>query len=253
MNILWISGIIKINLKEKSLRPLVIIAVFNPAIYFIGETFGISNTTASESGIFLACIPVASLVASTLILNKKPSGWQVTGIFITLIGVVMTVLAVGISSSLSITGYGFLGMAVLFYALYSVYVDKAANYTGIEITYIMLVVGAVIFMMLAFVTSIAKGNTYELITLPVTDKWFCISVVYQGIGCSVIAFILANLAIAKIGVNRTSSFIGVSTVVSVAAGALILKEQLTAVQIAGAAVIILGVYVANSRKSSLRS
>lgn len=60
MSILAGTGFIKIRLKGRSVKPLLWIALFSPRIYFIGETFGISHTTASESGAFLACIPVAS-------------------------------------------------------------------------------------------------------------------------------------------------------------------------------------------------
>ena len=62
-------------------------------------------------------------------------------------------------------------------------------------------------------------------------------------------FFLSNVAIARIGVNRTSSFIGVATVVSIIAGALILKEQFTVFQVVGAVLIIIGVYTANARKT----
>lgn len=61
-------------------------------------------------------------------------------------------------------------------------------------------------------------------------------------------FFLANMAIAKIGVNRTSSFIGVATVVSMIAGSLLLHESFTMWQIAGAVIILVGVYTANSGK-----
>ena len=67
------------------MKPLLLVALFSPCIYFIAETIGISNTTSSESGVFLACIPVISLIASTLILKKKPAKIQVAGISITLI------------------------------------------------------------------------------------------------------------------------------------------------------------------------
>lgn len=53
--------------------------------------------------------------------------------------------------------------------------------------------------------------------------------------------------IVKIGVNRTSSFIGVATVVSIITGAVILHETFTMYQIIGAIVIIIGVYVANAK------
>ena len=249
MSLFVVLGIIKVNLKRKSLKPLLLVALFSPVIYFIGETIGISNTTASESGIFLACIPLASLIASTVILHKKPTRLQVTGILITLGGVLVTVLAVGISSSFSITGYIFLMVAVVSYALYCVFVDKAPDYAGIEITYMMLVAGAVVFVILAFIEAAIGNDVKNLITLPIRNKDFLVAVLYQSLGCSVLAFFLSNVAIARIGVNRTSSFIGVATVVSIIAGALILKEQFTVFQVVGAVLIIIGVYTANARKT----
>ena len=240
-------GIIKIDLRGKSLRPLIAVALFSPVIYFTGETFGISNTTASESGAFLACIPVMSLIASSLILKKKPLRIQVIGILITLAGVLVTVFAVGISSSLSIIGYAALLIAVISYALYSVFVEKAEGYTGEEITFVMLFAGAILFVIMALIESISAGNLEGLLKLPFINSSFLIACIYQGIGCSVLAFFLSNVAIAKIGVNRTSSFIGIATAVSIVAGVLILKEPFTAFQVVGVVLIVAGVYIANSR------
>ena len=108
MSLLIALGVFKIHLKEKRLKPLLLIVICSPVIYFIGETIGIQKTTASESGVFLACIPVASLIASAAILHKKPAPLQLTGILITLAGVLVTVFAVNTSSSFSLTGYAFL-------------------------------------------------------------------------------------------------------------------------------------------------
>ena len=200
---------------------------------------------------FLACIPVVSLAASTLVLKKKPSKIQIAGILITLIGVIITVLVVSASSSLSIIGYTSLLIAVVSYAAYSVSVEKASCFTEAEITYSMLVFGAVLFVFLALADALMNGNIAELAMLPFTDMSFLSAVLYQGLGCSILAFFLSNAAISRIGVNRTSSFIGVSTVVSILAGAIFLHEDFSGYQMAGAAIIIAGVYIANSgRKDS---
>ena len=53
-------------------------------------------------------------------------------------------------------------------------------------------------------------------------------------------YFLSNAAIAKIEVNRTSSFIGVSTIVSILTGVIVLKEAVSVFQLLGAAVIIAG-------------
>lgn len=241
------AGLISINLKGKPIRPLLVIGLFSPVIYFIGETVGITLTTASESGAFLACIPVGALIASTVILHKKPSRLQTLGILVTLSGVLVTVFAVGAASSLSIPGYLMLLTAVIAYALYSVSVEKAEAYTGAEITFAMLASGAAVFGLLALAEATIKGTLGSLALMPFTSQSFLIAILYQGIGCSVLAFFLSNIAIARIGVNRAASFIGIATVVSIAAGVLLLHERFSTVQAVGALLIIAGVYIANAK------
>lgn len=240
---------IPVRLKGRRLGPLLRVALFCPCLYFIGETVGIRETTVTESGVFLACVPALSLLASTVILKKKPTKRQIIGILVTFLGVMTTVVAVGLSSSLSPVGYAALMLAVVAYALYSVFVDLAADYTGAEITYVMLCSGAAFYGLLALGEAAAHGALSELLTLPARSGTFLAAVLYQGIGCSVAAFFLSNAAIAKIGVNKTSSFIGVSTIVSILAGALALGEPLSVGQIVGAAVIVAGVYTANASAS----
>lgn len=245
MSALVLVGILHVDLRGKPLKPLLLVSLFNPVLYFVGETAGISHTSASESGVFLACIPVVSLLASTWILKKRPSRQQVVGILITLVGVVLTVIAAGTQTSLSIMGYAFLLLAVGTYALYSVFVEKAAAYTGIEMTYLMLAAGAFVFSVLALIEAARQAEVGTLLRLPLMNGKFLEAVLYQSIGSSVIALFLSNFAIAEMGVNRTSSFIGISTVVSIVAGVLVLGEPFNGYQFLGAVVIILGVYIAN--------
>ena len=250
MAILVATRVVKVNLRGKALRPLLLVALFSPCLYFIGETVGISHTTASESGVFLAGIPIASLIASTLLLKKKPTKLQATGILVTLVGVLATVFAVGSSSSLSPVGYGFLLLAVVAYALYTVSVDRAKDFSGVEITFVMLAAGAAVFIALALAEGTANGTLQELVTLPFRSPAFAIAALYQGIGCSVAAFFLSNVAIAKIGVNRAVSFIGVATAVSIATGTLLLGEPFTFWQAIDAVVIVAGVCIANAKAGS---
>ena len=245
MSLCIFTGLVKVELRGGKIRPALLAALCCPVLYFTGETLGIHYTTASESGVFLACIPVASLVASVLILRKKPSKLQVAGILLTLCGVLITVWTLGTTSSLSLTGYFFLSTAVVSYALYSVSVEKASGYGGIGITYVMLIAGAAAFGALAVVEALSSGNIKSLLLLPLTDPNFLKAVLYQGIGCSIIAFFLANEAIARIGVNRASSFIGIATVVSILSGSLLLHGPFSVWQMVGAIIIITGVFLAN--------
>ena len=249
MTVCIAAGLIKVHFKGKPLKPLLHVIFLCPCVYFLGETLGISRTTSTECGIFVACIPVISLIASTVILKNRPSMLQVVGIVTTLIGMVTCVAAAGLASSLSIPGYLFLSVAVLSYSLYFVGVDRASAYTGAELTYAMQIAGAVLFAALALLEAIHEGTVGDLVSLPFRDTSFLISVLYLGIGCSVFAFWLSNVAIEKLGVNRAASFIGVATLVSVLTGTLMLREPLTPLQIIGAILIVLGVYMANARRA----
>ena len=176
-------GFIPVRLKGRRLGPLLRVALFCPCLYFIGETVGIRETTVTESGVFLACVPALSLLASTVILKKKPTKRQIIGILVTFLGVMTTVVAVGLSSSLSPVGYAALMLAVVAYALYSVFVDLAADYTGAEITYVMLCSGAAFYGLLALGEAAAHGALSELLTLPARSGTFLAAVLYQGQVC----------------------------------------------------------------------
>lgn len=246
MSVLVAFKVVKINLKGKNLLPLIILGIIDPCCYFIGETVGIANSTASESGIFLACIPVASLTASTIFLKERPTKTQVSGILVTLVGVLITVFAVSTDSSFSLKGYLFLLIAVAAYSMYSVTVSKLSDFTSVEITYAMITCGCIFFLVLALAEAIHNGNLSYTLALAISDKNLIKAILFQGIGCSVFAFFLSNFAIANIGVNKTSSFIGISTVVSVLAGVSLLGEKLTISQLIGGIIIVAGVYLANA-------
>ena len=207
MSILLVFGVIRIDLRGKSLKPLLRIAVLVPVIYFIGETYGIQLTTASESGCIVASIPAVTMLLSAVILKQMPTGKMIAGIAITISGVVVCVLSKGMSMSFNPMGYIMLIMAVVSYGLYGVFSRKEDRITSVEKTYVMMALGAIVFSALAVCERLMGGGgaagLAELAALPVTNHMFLITILYTGIGCSVISFLLQNLAIEIIGPTRT--------------------------------------------------
>ncbi|MPN64989.1 hypothetical protein SDC9_212768 [bioreactor metagenome] len=63
--------------------------------------------------------------------------------------------------------------------------------------------------------------------------------------CSIGAFVLINYAIGKLSVSRSSSFANLTTVVTVAAGVLIMHEAFTWWQAAASLLVVSGVYGVN--------
>ena len=182
MSLCILAGIVKVNFRGKNFKNILAIALFSPVIYYICETFGISHTTASESGVFIATLPVVSFLASAVILHKKPTRSQLIGVLVTLGGVVVTVLAVDATASFSVVGYAFLLAGVTSYAIYSTLVERETQFSGVEITYIMLAAGAFVYTLIAIIEAITQDNLGFLVTLPFKNTAFLTAVLYQGIG-----------------------------------------------------------------------
>lgn len=245
MSICALFRVIKLDLRKKSIKPLLVIAIFQPVLYFIGETYGIQLTTSSESGAIVACLPIITICMSALLLHEPPTKLQTVSIIVSVAGVILIVISKGLNASLNVWGYLLLLMAMLSDSLYVIKARKAANYTSAEKTYIMAAMGMVVFMSAAFVEHSINGTTAMFLSLPFKDTDFLIGLLYLSICCSVIAFLLTNYSIGIIGANRAASFAGVTTIVSVLAGVVFLNEDFSVIQGIGTLLVLVGVYGAN--------
>lgn len=63
----------------------------------------------------------------------------------------------------------------------------------------MLAACAIVFTILAISQGFVKGNIDVLLRLPFRDINFLIAILYQGIGCSVIAFFYQICLLQKLG------------------------------------------------------
>lgn len=82
MILLAVTGLIRVGLKGKKLRPLLLVALFNPSVYFIGETIGVNRTSS-----FIGIAIVVSIIAGVLALGESFSMFQMTGAAVIIAGV----------------------------------------------------------------------------------------------------------------------------------------------------------------------
>ena len=235
------AGIFKIDLKGKDIKPLLKLSIYQPILYYIFESAGVKNTTASESGIMIATIPIVTMICAAIFLKEKPSKLQALFIVLTVLGAVLAAGVGGVQASSNFIGYGFLTLAILCDAGFSLTTQSIHGFTSSERTYVMCASGAVVFTAGALVEHIASGTVIEFITLPFTDTGFLICLLYLAIGCNIIAFLCINYSISIIGATRRSAFAGLSTVVTMIASVIILDETILPLQILAAALILIGV------------
>ena len=64
-------GVVEVSYKGKNIKNVLAVGLTQPCIYAIFEALGVKYTTASESSIFIATIPLIVLIVGGLFLKEK--------------------------------------------------------------------------------------------------------------------------------------------------------------------------------------
>lgn len=244
MSLLILFGVVKVNLKDKNLKPLILVALWQPIIYFIMETKGLQYTTSSEAGVMMAFIPVLVAILAAFLLDEKPSKLQWIFIVISVAGVLTIVLGGGnLEAGGQLKGIIFLLSAVFSASMFNIYSRRASqNFTPYETTYFMMILGMIVFGTLYLIQGIMAGNINILSKI---NTQVSISIFYLGVLSSVFAFLLVNYSLSKLPASQSSVFANLTTVVSVIAGITIRGESFESYKLIGAVMIIIGVWGTN--------
>jgi len=240
MSILVAFGIIKVRYRRKYLVALIVLGVLQPCCYGLFEATGIDLTTASESVILLALLPIVTVIFNAIFLREPMSKAQVLFILLTFVGVIVTtVFAKDFSTGGKLLGYGFLFLAVLAAASYSILTRKiSANFSPFEITFMISLVGLVFFNVYNF----AEGSGIDTYASVITIPHVLLGVLFLGIAGSIIGFLSYNYFLSHVPAHlATAVTISTITITGVLAGVLFLGEPATWNKMLGTVIIIAGV------------
>ncbi|MCQ2983054.1 MAG: DMT family transporter, partial [Treponemataceae bacterium] len=236
------SPLVSFSLKGKPLKQILLLALFQPVVYFIAENYGIVYTSSAFAGIIIAVIPIAGIVLDVLFMHARVTVRQILCAVASVAGVAVTTLgAAGMNSSAK--GLALLLVAVAAGALFYVFSKKSATwYSPLERTYVMFGVGTVAYLILAAVQ--CYGHYDELVGAAFAQPVFWGAILYLAVVSSVIAFLLLNFGSNYVSVSQATIFANFTTVISILAGVLVLHEAFTWQQAAGAVIILTSVYLA---------
>ncbi|WP_407313269.1 DMT family transporter [Desulfosporosinus sp. SB140] len=246
LTVLKLTGVIHINLSGKPIPSLFLLALFQPGFYFMGETWGVKWTSASEAGMVIALVPVAIATMAAVFLKEKLNPKQILSIGASVLGVIIIVAAQGsLQFGEHLWGILALLMAVLAAGAYSILARHSSKrFTPLEITYVMMWVGTVIFNGLGIGQSVLQGSFFSYFEpLQITSVLW--AVFYLGILSSVLAFFLSNYMYAKLPASQTAPILNLVTVVSVSSGVAFRGELFGWQQAVGITLILLGVWGTN--------
>lgn len=251
---LRILGILSFSLDKSFLhRDVLLLVLLQPILYFAAETMGIMLTSSSEAGLMIALIPIFVTLFSGFFLKEPPKTLQVPFILLSVIGVILLVVMQGrVNLSANYLGSFLLLTAVVAAAGYNLLSRRLmARCSPLSLTFVMMTGGALAFTSYTLARLLWQGKAGQF-WLPLKDPQILLPLLYLGILSSVAAFFLINFTLKKVSAPQVAVFANLSTVIAVAAGALLRAEPFYLYHFIGGFLIITGVagtnYFAEKRK-----
>jgi drug/metabolite transporter (DMT)-like permease len=233
--------------RAADLPKFMLVALFQPLLYFLFETYGLQEVSASISSVLVATIPIFSPLFSRFILHERLFLYPVLGAVLSLTGVALLVLfsestAVE-TASFTIRGILLLFGAVFSAVLYSIAVKALPTvYSPVTITAVQNTIGLLYFIPLFFLFE--AGETLK--TVPSRET--VISILFLAVFSSSLAFIFLNYGILKLGPVRAIGMTNLIPIVTAIVSFLFFDELFSGLKIAGMVVILSGVVLAQVRR-----
>ncbi len=215
-----------------------LLAFFEPFIYFICETFGLKLTgSPTLSALVIATIPIFSIGAGMIFFKERINFINVIGIILSLTGIVMVAIAKGELGEHFIWGVVLLLIAVISEVGHaSITKSLAGNYSSQVIVMYQFLIGSV-YLFPLFLWKGIDGFNYEVYFDG--DVWYpilCLAVL-----CSSLAFSLWVSTIKSLGVAKSSIFSALIPVAAAIIAWLLGHEVLNDRQWLGIAISSVGV------------
>ncbi len=246
MSVPVLLGRVRLNYRGKKLYKVLLLAALYPLGFFTLQSYGLKYATSSEGGILFAFTPILTVLLAFLFLKETTNLLQKLSICLSVSGVLFIFLMKGSRIDWSnLTGIVLLFLSCLVVAGYNVLARRLLkSFSPAEITYVMLGIAFLSFLAVSLAGHAAAGKVDQLFN-PLASGTFIASILYLGVLSTLVTALSSNYALSRIEASKMSVFSNLSTIVSIAAGALALGEEVRPYHIAGSALIIAGVMGTN--------
>ena len=245
-------GVLKITKKfqiilRKDIKLFLSLAFFEPFLYYVGETYGLTMVESTPASVIIATIPLFAPILAFAALRER-IGWStVFGIFLSLIGVVFVIYERGTGLKSNPYGVTLMFMAVFSAICYATILKKIPDYySSMSIIFYQSFLGLIYFIPTFLLTDFSTIQSIK-----VTNQSI-IALLLLAFFASVIAFVLFAGVVRKVGVSRTNVFVNLIPVFTAILSWLILDEVLTGTKWIGIIIVVSGLFISqwNSYKST---
>jgi len=226
------------KIKKGDLKLFLMLAVFEPFFYFLGESFGLTYVSATVCSVLISTIPVFATIGAWLIFKEKLKAINYAGIIISFIGVLVFILNSDGSISFNIKGLGLLMLAVFSAVGYNLTLSRlVGSYSPVYIVNVQNLIGAILFLPLFLIFDFKS-----FISTPFTFNMFR-PIIELSIFASCGAFILFAWSVRNMGITRANVFSNCIPIFTALFSFILMDDRLTFQNILGMAIVIAGLFM----------
>ncbi|HBS86686.1 MAG: hypothetical protein A2W91_11710 [Bacteroidetes bacterium GWF2_38_335] len=224
------------KIDRKDYLSILILAGFQPLLYFIGESYGINESSATVSSVIIATIPLFVPFAAWIFLKEKISLMNFAGIIVSVAGVL--VISLEKSFSANLFGILMLFLAVAAAVGYSIRVKKLTEkYNPLTLISYQNLTGIFLFLPFFLITDLNTVNVTDYTSDTIT------SLLLLSVFASSAAFVLFIYSIKHLGVIKTGAFSNAIPVMTAIIAWIVLDEELTIQKSIGILIVISGLFL----------
>ncbi len=223
------------------LKLILLMALFEPCLYFIFEGYALKYTSASQASLIVATLPLMVGIGANLLLKEPLNLKIILGFILAILGVyVLTIFSHPESTSPN----PYLGNFLEFLAMamatgYTLLVRLLSrNYHPFFLSAAQAIIGSLFFLPLALYFDPWKSFSFHISGF--------LAILYLGSVVSFLAYSLYNQGVGTISASKAAAFVNLIPVFTLFFSWLLLKETLNLPQIGGA--ILVGIGIALSQE-----
>jgi len=225
------------KIAKEDWKSLILLSFFEPFLYFLGESFGLTMVSATAGAIIISTIPLFTPVFTYFLARERITVLLVVGLLLSFVGVVLVVNG-GSQGENSFLGVILMFTAVFSAIMYGITLKKLAHkYSGFTIVKYQNLFGIVYFLPLFFLFEsntffISPHNLHGLITIGLL-----------AVFPSTLSFAFIAYVVKKIGLINANIFANLIPVITAVIAYFVLHEVLHLQKIVGIFIVIAGLFI----------
>jgi drug/metabolite transporter (DMT)-like permease len=235
--VLWVAAVITkqhIVIPRKDWKYFLLLAVFEPFLYFLGESFGMKYVSSTLGALIIATIPLFTPLPAYLLYREKMQISGFVGLALSFAGVGLVVWQGGFDV-VNYWGIPLMLVAVLSAVCYGLVLKKLSHtYSSITIVRVQNAIGLFMFLPV-FLIFEAKNFNYHA----PANAWFAVFAL--AIFASCLAYMCISICIRNLGVNKTNLLANLIPVFTAVTAYLFLHEAFGLPKIVGGIMVLSGV------------